>query len=149
MNLREKIQADMIEAMKAKDETRVGALRMLRAAILKFEVSGSEKKVASDEDVVQLIGKEVKQRKDSAEQFKNGGRAEMAEKEEKEMAILQTYLPAQLSEEELTAIVKEVIASTGVTSKKDMGKVMGALMPKVKGKADGGLVNKIVGSLLQ
>lgn len=147
MSLKEQIQKDMIEAMKAKDEVKVGALRMLKSAVLKFETSG-DRKVAEDGDVLAVIGKEVKQRKDAADQFKAGGREDLAEKEEKEAAVLQVYLPAQLSEAEIETLVKEAIAATGATSKKDMGKVMGALMPKVKGKADGGIVNKVVGKLL-
>ncbi len=137
----------MITAMKAKEELKVSALRMLKAAVLKFETSG-DRKEATDEDVLTLIGKEVKQRKDAAEEFKKGNRPEMAEQEEKEMAILQAYLPAQMSEEELRGIIKEVIAQTGAGSKSDMGKVMGALMPKVRGRADGGVVNKLVGEML-
>lgn len=147
MALKHKIQADMIAAMKAKEELKVSALRMLKAAILKFETSG-DRKEATDEDVLMLIGKEVKQRKDAAEEFRKGNRPEMAEKEEQEMAILQVYLPAQMGEEELRTIIKEVIAQTGASSKADMGKVMGALMPKVRGKADGGVVNKLVGEML-
>ena len=147
MTLKEQIQKDMIEAMKAKEEVKVGTLRMLKAAVLKFETTG-DRKIAEDGDVLGIIGKEAKQRKDAADQFKAGGRADLAEKEEQELAVLQAYLPKQLSEAEVETLVKEAIAATGATSKKDMGKVMGALMPKVKGKADGGVVNKIVGQLL-
>lgn len=147
MTLKEQVQQDMIAAMKAHDGAKIGALRMLKAAILKFETAG-ERKVAGDADVLQIIGKEVKQRKDSIEAFKNGGRAEMAVQEENEMTVLQSYLPAQMSEEEVRAIVKEVIGVVGATSKGDIGKVMGALMPRVKGKADGGMVNKLVGEML-
>ncbi len=147
MTLKEKIQKDLIEAMKAKEEVRVSALRMLKAAILKFEVSG-DRKEATDDDILVLVNKEVKQRKDSIEQFRTGGRPEMADQEEKEVAVLQAYMPEQMGEAEIEVLVKEAIASTGATSKADIGKVMGALMPKVKGKADGGVVNKIVNSLL-
>ncbi len=148
MTLKKQIQDDMIAAMKAKEEVKVSALRMLKAAVLKLETSG-DRKEASDEDILGLIGKEVKQRKDSMEGFKAGGRMDLAEKEEQEMTILQAYLPAQMGEEELKALVQGVIAQTGATSKADMGKVMGALMPKVKGKADGGLVNRMVGEMLK
>ncbi len=147
MTLKQQIQQDMISSMKAKDETKVSALRMLKAAILKFETSG-ERKEATDDDVLVIIGKEVKQRKDAVEGFKAGNRPEMAAKEEAEIVVLQAYLPAQMSEEELKKIIAEVIQQMGATSKADMGKVMGALMPKVKGKADGALVNKLVGSML-
>lgn len=147
MALKQELQQDLITAMKAKDEIRVSALRMVKAAILKFEVSG-DRKEATDQDILTIIGKEVKQRKDSIEQFRAGNREDLIGKEEKELAVLQTYLPSQLSEEEITVIVKEVIASTGAKSKTEIGKVMGALMPRVKGRADGALVNKIVNSSL-
>lgn len=137
----------MIEAMKAHDEVKTSALRMLKAAVLKFETSG-DRKEASDEDVMAIIGKEVKQRRDSMEEFKKGERMDLAEQEEKEVAVLQVYLPAQMSEEELRKVIQEVIASVGATSKADTGKVMGALMPRIKGKADGGMANKLLMGLL-
>lgn len=147
MALKEKIQEDLITSMKAKDEVATSAIRLLKAAIMKFETTG-EKKIATDEDIIQLIGKEIKQRKDSIDQFEKGNRPELAAKEKLELAILEAYLPAQLSESEIRTIVTEVITSTGATGKSDLGKVMGALMPRTKGKADGGLVNKIVQELL-
>lgn len=134
--------------MKAGDETKTSTLRMLKAAILKFEVSGKEKKDASDEDILGIIAKEIKQRRDSIEQFKAGNRFEMAEKEEKELDILLAYMPPQLSEDELKKVVQEVIEETGAKSKQDMGRVMGAVMAKVKGQADGGLVKEVVNALL-
>lgn len=143
MSLKEQIQNDLTEAMKAKDETKTSTLRMLKAEIMKYEVSGADKE-ATDEVVTSIIQKQVKQRKDSEEQFRNGGREEMADKEAKEAEILQTYLPEQMSEDEIRAIIEEGIASTGASGKGDMGKVMGAIMPKLKGKADGKLVNQIV-----
>ena len=133
--------------MKGKDEVATSAIRLLKTAIMRFETTG-EQKVASDAEVIQLVGKEIKQRKDSIEQFEKGNRPELAAKEKAELTVLEKYLPAQLSEDEVRAIVKEVIASTGASSKADLGKVMGALMPKTKGKADGGMVNKIVQELL-
>ncbi len=147
MTLKEQLQQDLITSMKAKDEITTGTIRLIKAAILRLETAG-EKKVATDEDIIQIMGKEIKQRKDSIEQFEKGNRPELAAKEKLEMAVLEKYLPAQLSEEEIRTIVAEVIASTGATGKSDLGKVMGALMPRTKGKADGGLVNKIVQELL-
>lgn len=147
MTLKEQLQQDLIASMKAKDEITTGTIRLIKAAILRLETAG-EKKVATDEDIIQIMGKEIKQRKDSIEQFEKGNRPELAAKEKLEMAVLEKYLPAQLSEEEIRNIVKEVIASTGATGKSDLGKVMGALMPRTKGKADGGMVNKIVQALL-
>lgn len=148
MALKEQLQQDLITAMKGKDEVATSAIRLLKAAIIKFETAG-DKKVATDDDIIQLAGKEMKQRKDSIEQFEKGGRPELAEKEKLEMAVLEKYLPAQLSEEEVRTIVAEVIAATGASGKSDLGKVMGALMPRTKGKADGGMVNKIVQELLK
>lgn len=148
MSLKETIYSDLTEAIKAKKEAEVSTLRMLKAEIMKFEVSGGPKKEATDEDIIGILQKQVKQRKDSEQQFRDGGRAEMAEKEANEAKILQTYLPEQMSEDEVRKIIEEGIAETGATSKADMGKVMGAIMPKLKGKADGKLVNQIVMQLL-
>lgn len=147
--LKEKINADLISAMKSKDEVKVSVLRLLKAAIMKFEVSGDKKQEASDDAVLQLINKEVKQRKDSVEAFKKGAREDLATKEEAEMKVLQEYLPEQMSEDELRVIVKTVIAETGATSKGEFGKVMGSVMQKVKGKADGEMVKRIVTELLK
>lgn len=147
MALKNQIQADMLAAMKAKDDLKVSTLRMLKAAILKQEVSG-ERKEATDDVILGIIGKEIKSRRDSAEQFRTGNRPEMAEKEEKEIDVLLGYMPPQMSEEELKKVAKEVIASMGASSKADLGKVMGAMMPKVKGMADGDLVSKVVKELL-
>lgn len=147
MTLKETIQKDLIENMKARNEAAVGAIRMLKTAIMKFETAG-EAKIANDEEIIQLVNKEIKQRKDSIEQFEKGNRPELAAKEKAEMAFLEKYMPEQMGEEEIKAIIQEGIAATGATSKADMGKVMGVIMPKVKGKADGGLVNRLVQSML-
>ena len=148
MSLKNQIQEDLINAIKSKDETKVSALRMLKAEIMKFEVAGGAKKEATDEDIISLIQKQVKQRKDSEEQFRNGGREKMANQEAEEAEILKAYLPEQISEAEVREIVQATIKEVGATSKADMGKVMGAVMPKVKGKTDGKLVNKLVMELL-
>jgi len=147
MALKNQIQEDLISSMKAKDEIKTGALRMLKAAILKAEVSG-DRKEATDSDILGIINKEIKSRRDSVVQFKAGNRMEMAEKEEKEIAVLLAYMPPQLSEEEILKLAEEAIAQTGAAKKNEMGKVMAALMPKLKGMADGAVVNKIVSSLL-
>lgn len=148
MSLKEQIQNNLTEAMKAKEEVKLGALRMLKAEIMKYEFSGADKE-ATDEVVTSLIQKQVKQRKDSEEQFRKGDRIEMADKEAAEAKILQAYLPEQMGEDEVRKIVQEGIASSGAASKADMGKVMSVIMPKLKGKADGKLVNQIVMELLQ
>lgn len=147
MALKNQIQADLLAAMKAKDEVKMGALRMLKAAIMKTEVSG-DRKEATDSDILGIVNKEIKSRRDAADQFRAGNRMELAEKEEKEIEVLKAYMPPQLTEEEVLNLAKEAIAQTGATKKAEMGKVMGALMPKLKGMADGTVVNKIVSSLL-
>jgi len=147
MALKQHIQAEMVAAMKAGDKIKTDVLRMLKAAILKQEVSG-ERKEASDEEILEIINREIKQRRDSAEQFKAGNRFELAEKEEKEIDVLLEYMPKQLTEEEIVQIAKETIAEVGAKSKADTGRVMGAIMPKVKGKADGTVVNRVVSALL-
>ena len=148
MNLKEKINADLLAAMKAKEEVKLGALRMLKASIMKFEVSGDKKVEATDENVLQIIGKEVKQRKDSIEAYKKGAREDLAAKEEAEMKILQTYLPAQMSEEELKTLISRTISQTGAIVK-DFGKVMGTVMAQAKGKADGHTVTRLVKEMLK
>lgn len=131
--------------MLAKDELKTSVLRLLLSAINYYEIQkGGAGYEASDEDVLSVIQKEVKQRKESIEQFKAGGRQDLVDKESSELKILETYLPEQMSEEEIREIVKETISEIGTTTVADMGKVMAALMPKVKGKAEGGLVSKIV-----
>lgn len=147
MTLKEQLQQDLMDAMRSKDEASLSAIRLLKTAIMKVETAG-EQRVATDEEIIQLVGKEIKQRKDAIEQFEKGNRPELAEKEKAEMKILEKYLPPQLGEDEIKTIIKEGIASTGASSKADIGKLMGAIMPKLKGKADGGLVNRLVQEML-
>mgnify|MGYP001580296374 FL=1 len=148
MTLQNQIQCDMTAAIKSGNHESLSVLRMLKAAVMKYEVSGKEKKEANDETVQQIIMKEIKQRQDSVTQYAAGNRLELAAKEAAEIKILEKYLPAQMGEEEIKKIVDDTIKQTGAKSKTDMGKVMGALMPKVKGKADGTLVNRIVQEFL-
>jgi uncharacterized protein len=139
------LQQELKEAMLAKDTVKTSTLRMLLSAINYAEIQkGGAGYEATDEDILAVIQKEAKQRRDSIEAFESGGRQEMAEKEKQELTILQGYLPEQMGEEEITKLVEEAISQTGASGMQDIGKVMGALMPKVKGKADGGVVNKIV-----
>lgn len=149
MTIKEKLNADLMAAMKGKQELKTSVLRMLKAAVLKFEVSGEKRKEATDDEVLQIIGKEVKQRRDSIDAFKKGNREDLASKEESEMKMLQDYLPAQLSDDELRKIAEEVVAKTGATTKAEFGKVMGAVMAQVKGKADGQAVSRVVGEFLK
>ena len=147
MGLKEKIDEDIKSAMKSKDELKLSALRMVKAAIGNAEIA--KKKSFVDEDVFSVLQTAVKQRKDSAEQFRAGNRPELAEKETAEIKILEAYLPAQLGEQELRELVAKVVSETGAAGAKDTGKVMGKLMPLVKGKADGGLVSRLVRELLK
>ena len=143
--LKQQLRDELKQAMLDKDEMKKSVLRMLISAIGYYEIEkGGAGYEATDEDIMNVIQKEAKQRKDSIEQFTTGGRPELAENESKELAMLQVYLPEQMGEEEIRGLVQEAISQTGATSAADMGKVMGALMPKTKGKADGGLVSKIV-----
>lgn len=142
---KQELQQQLKEAMLTKDVKKTSVLRMLISAIGYMEIQkGGAGYEASEEDVMQAIQKEVKQRKDSIEQYKAAHRPELAAKEQEELDLLQHYLPAQMSEEEIRVVVKETVQEVGATSAQDMGKVMGALMSKVKGKADGGLISKIV-----
>ena len=138
MTLLQRVDSDLKEAMRAKDATRLGVLRMLKSA-LKYgaiEKSGADAEL-NDTDAVQVIRKQAKQRQDSIESFEKGGRPELVEKEKAELVILNSYLPQQLSPQELAQTVRETIAEVGATSKAQMGVVMKALQAKVAGRADG------------
>lgn len=143
--LKEKLQEELKQAMFAKDELKKSVLRMLLSAITYYEIDkGGAGYNATDEDVLQVIDKQVKQRKDSIEQFEKAQRTELAEKEKQEMALLTIYLPKQLTEDEIKALVTDAIAKTGATTPSDLGKVMGFLSVQIKGKADGATVSRIV-----
>ena len=144
MSLKEKLTADMKEAMKAREEgrQRLGVIRLVRGAIRQQEIDG--RRELDDEAVLSVISKEVKQRRDAIEEFQKGGRDDLVRQNEAEIAILMEYLPQQMTEDEVRSAVQEAIAATGASTPKDMGKVMKELMPKVKGRADGKLVNQIV-----
>lgn len=147
--LKQELQEELKQAMLAKDELRKSVLRLLLSAINYYEIQkGGAGYEAADEDVMSVIRKEVKQRKDSIEQFKIGNRQDLVDKETKELELLQTYLPAQMTEEEIREIVKETIREINATTVADMGKAMSAVMPKLKGKADGTVVSAIVKELL-
>ena len=147
MSLMEKLTADMKEAMKQGEKERLSVIRLVRSAVRQAEIDG--KKTLSDDEIIGVITKEVKMRRDSIEEFERGGRSDLVEKTQAEIAILMPYLPAQLSPDEVRQIVETAVAEVGATTAKDMGKVMGVLMPRVKGRADGKLVNEIVRSLLK
>jgi uncharacterized protein len=146
MSLAERIQADLTAAMKAKDELRLSTLRMVRSAMQYAQVE--KRAELSDADVIGVLGRQAKQRRESAEEFRKGGRPELAAKEEAEAAIIVEYLPRQLDEAELRGLVAEAIAATGAASARDLGKVMGWLSPKTKGRADGRQVSDLVRAAL-
>lgn len=142
---KQQLQEDLKQSMLAKNAEKTSTLRMLISAVGYFEIQkGGAGYSATEEDVMQVIQSEAKKRRDSIEQYQAANRHDLADKETLELKILQKYLPEQMGEDEVTNLVKEAIQQTGATTIQDMGKVMGALMPKVKGKADGGLVSKIV-----
>lgn len=147
MSLETQIPEELKTAMKAKDKVRVGTLRTILSGIKYLKAEGRHDEV-TDDDVITIINREVKKRRDSIEMYESNNRPELAENEKAEVAILMEYLPAQLTEDEIRAIITETIAEVGAASPADKGKLMGALMPKVKGKADGKLVNTLVTELL-
>lgn len=144
--MREQVTKDMATAMKAGEKDKLSTLRMLMSAIKYKEVDAKHQ--LSDEEVIAVISTLLKQRQDSVEQFRKGGREDLVEKESKEIEFLRAYLPPQLSEAEVRDIVKKAAAETGAQGQKDMGKLMKVVMPQVKGKADGKLVNDIVKEVL-
>ena len=146
MAMYDTLMNDMKGAMKAHEMSKVNTLRGVIATAKDLTVNAG--KEMTDEAVLSVIAKAVKQREESIAQFTAAGRAELAENERAEMEILKVYLPAQLSEEEVAAVVKAVVAETGAASKKDMGRVMKEVMARVKGQADGKLVSKLVGAAL-
>ena len=146
MGLKEQIKNDIKEAMRAKDTAKRDTLRNINAAIKQIEVD--ERRELSDADVEAVLMKYAKQREDAKAQFADAGRDDLVAKEEAELAIVKSYLPEPLSDEELEAIIKEIIAETGAETMKDMGKVMGAAKVKVGSRADGGTISKMVKGLL-
>ncbi|EJW17357.1 GatB/YqeY domain-containing protein [Paenibacillus alvei] len=147
MDLSQRLNEDMKQAMKSQDKFKLSTIRMVRSAIKNVEID--ERRTLNDDEVLEILGREIKQRKDALHEFEKAGRGDLADGVRAEIEILTPYLPAQLSEEEIKVIVQETIQETGASSKADMGKVMGALMPKVKGRADGKLVNSVVQQCLQ
>ncbi|MFF2481978.1 GatB/YqeY domain-containing protein [Paenibacillus sp. NPDC058071] len=147
MNLSERLNDDMKQAMKNQDKFKLTTIRMVRAAAKNLEID--LKRPLEDAEVVEILSREVKQRKDSLQEFSKAGRDDLVADLEAEIEIISQYLPVQLTEEEIKAIVTQTIQELGASSKAEMGKVMGALMPKTKGRADGKLVNKYVQQFLQ
>ncbi|CAJ1003236.1 MULTISPECIES: GatB/YqeY domain-containing protein [Bacillales] len=142
MSVMERLDQDMKQAMKDKAALKLSVIRMVKAALKNEEISKG--RLLSEDEELTILTRELKQRRESLQEFEKAGRDDLAAKTREEIDVLSAYLPAQLSEDELRGIVRDAIAATGATSKKEMGKVMGAIMPKVKGRADGALVQKIV-----
>ena len=140
--LKDQLTNDMKDAMRAKDTVRLGTIRMLIAAIKKHEIDSQT--TLDDGGVLKIVQKQIKQRRDSITQFEAAGRNELADKEKQEMEVLEAYLPKQLDEAQIQAIITQAIADTGANSMKDMGKLMGTLKPQLEGKADMSLVSKLV-----
>ncbi len=139
MTLKERITEDMKAAMRASDKERLSTIRMAQAAIKQREVD--ERITLDDAQVIAVLEKMIKQRRESVVQFEQGGRKDLADKEKAEIVLLQSYLPAQLTDAEVDALIKDAIATTGAASMKDMGKVMGAVKAKAAGRADMGAVS--------
>ncbi len=146
MSLKERLKEDMKAALKAKDKEKLSVIRMLQALIKNAEID--KRGELTDEEIISLLQKYAKQRRESIEMYEKGGRQDLVEKEKRELEIVEGYLPKQMSEEEIRELVAEVIKEVGASSPKDFGKVMQAVMPKVKGRADGSLVNRVVRELL-
>lgn len=149
MSLQARLAEDMKAAMKLKEsgKARLSVIRMVRSSLKNVEIE--KKRELTEEEVLDILSREVKKRKDSMEEYINVGRQDIADGLRSEISVLMEYLPAQMSEEEVRVLVNEVMAEVEPTGPKDMGKVMAKLMPKVKGKADGKLVNQIVKELLE
>lgn len=146
--LKDQLHADLTDAMRARDSVRAGTLRMVLTAITTEEVSGTEHHDLTDDDVLKVVTKEAKKRREASAAYRDAGRAELADKEDAELALLEAYLPKQLSDEELTTIVREAVAASGATGMPQMGLAMKAAQQAVAGRAEGGRVAAIVKQVL-
>lgn len=146
MSVTERLNQDMKEAMKAKDKLRLSVIRMLKAAFQKESIE--QKRPLTAEEEVTILARELKQRKDSLHEFEKANRHDLAEQVTAEIMVVMGYLPEQLSEDAVRTVVAEVIAQVGATSASDFGAVMKAVMPRLKGQAEGGLINRVVKELL-
>lgn len=142
-----KIERDYLSAFKSKDEFRTSVLRLLKSALKNAEIE--KKALLNDDDVGKIIKREIKQRRDSIPQYQQGGRADLAEKELREISVLEYYQPAQINDSEIESIIKDTLLKLGVNHKKDYGRAMGVLMSKFQGRADGSKVSQVLNSLLK
>ena len=148
MGLKETLQADLTEAIRSRNELTSGTIRMLLAAIQVEEVAGKEARTLKDDEIIKVLSREAKKRREAVDAFKDAGRADKAEQEAKEGEVILKYLPAQLSEDEIKKIVADAVAESGATTPQQMGQVMKIVQPKVAGKADGALVSSLVKAAL-
>jgi hypothetical protein len=146
MTLKEKLLADMKEALRSKDSLRLNTIRSVISAIKNQEID--LRRECQENEILSLVTREVKKRKEASALFKQGGRTDLMEKEDQELVILQTYLPEQVSQEDLRKRIQEVIAETGAEGMKDFGKIMKVLVPEFKGKADNALIKDLAGEFL-
>ena len=144
MSIKESLRADLTEAIRGRDEITSSTIRMVLTAITNEEVAGKEARVLSDNEVITVLSREAKKRREASEAFESAGRADKAALEKSEGAVIAKYLPAQLSLDDIKKIIADAIASTGATGPADMGKVMGSVKPLIAGKADGSVVSILV-----
>jgi hypothetical protein len=148
MGLKETLQSDLTEAIRSRDELTSGTIRMVLSAITNEEVSGKSARVLTEAEIITVLSRESKKRREAADAFRDAGRADKSELETKEGEVIARYLPAQLSEAELKKLIADAIAETGATGPAGMGQVMKLIQPKIAGKADGGLVSSLVKAAL-
>jgi uncharacterized protein YqeY len=148
MGLKETLKTDLTEAIRSSDKVVSGTIRMVLTAITNEEVSGKEARVLTDDEIITVLSREGKKRREAAEEFAKAGRADKAAEEKAEGEVIAKYLPAQLSEDDIKALIAAAVASTGAAGPGDMGKVMGAIKPQIAGKADGTLVSSLVKAAL-
>jgi uncharacterized protein YqeY len=148
MGLKETLKSDLTEAIRSSNKVVSGTIRMVLTAITNEEVSGKEARVLSDEEIITVLSREAKKRREAAEEFAKAGRTDRAADEKAEGEVIAKYLPAQLSEDDIKKLIADAVTSTGAAGPADMGKVMGAIKPKIAGKADGALVSSLVKAAL-
>lgn len=144
MSIKESLRTDLTEAIRGRDEITSSTIRMVLTAITNEEVAGKEARVLSDDEIITVLSREAKKRREAAEAFENAGRADKAALEKAEGEVIARYLPAQLSVDEIKKIIADAVTSTGAAGPADMGKVMGAVKPLIAGKADGSIVSTLV-----
>ena len=148
MGLKETLHSDLTAAIRSSDKVVSGTIRMVLTAITNEEVAGKEARTLSDDEIITVLSREAKKRREAAEEFAKAGREDKAAEEKAEGEVIAKYLPAQLTEDEINKIIADAVASTGAAGPADMGKVMGAIKPLIAGKADGGLVSSLVKATL-